>query len=234
MSEELYVFPPPDCPTVPVAGERLLFPVHRVYCVGQNYREHAVEMGASGREAPFFFAKPADAVCCERVVPYPPVTENLHHEVELVVALDGGGRDVAAEDALDCVYGYAIGVDLTRRDLQAAARKAGRPWTTAKGFDRSAPISAIFPLARCGHPHSAAIRLSVNGETRQSGNTAQMIWKVPELLAELSRYFELRSGDLVFTGTPAGVGPLLPGDRVACSIDGLDDLAFELGDAPRR
>jgi len=229
MSHELYVFAPSPCPTVPVAGERLLFPVHRIYCVGQNYQDHAVEMGASGREPPFFFAKPADAVCLDATVPFPSATENLHHEVELVIALGSGGSDIAAEAALDCVYGYAVGVDLTRRDLQAAAKKQGRAWTTAKGFDRSAPLSAICPVARCGHPENAAIRLAVNGEERQSGDTAQMIWKIPEILSELSRYFELKAGDLVFSGTPAGVGPLQPGDQVACSIDGVGELAFELG-----
>jgi len=229
MSDELYVFAPLPFSTVPVAGERLLFPVHRIYCVGQNYREHAVEMGATGREPPFFFAKPADAVCLDALVPFPSATENLHHEVELVIALGSGGSGIDAEEALDCVYGYAVGVDLTRRDLQAAARQQGRSWTTAKGFDRSAPLSAICPVARCGHPDKAAIRLAVNGDERQSGNTSQMIWKIPEILSELSRYFELKAGDLVFSGTPAGVGPLQPGDRVACSVDGVGELSFELG-----
>ncbi|MGD2128253.1 MAG: fumarylacetoacetate hydrolase family protein [Lysobacterales bacterium] len=230
MSDDLYVFAPGPGPSVPVAGEQLLFPVHRIYCVGQNYQEHAVEMGASGREPPFFFGKPADAVCLDAVLPFPPATENLHHEVELVIALAAGGSDIAPTEALERVYGYAVGVDLTRRDLQAAAKKQGRSWTTAKGFDRSAPISAISPVARCGHPEHAAIRLAVNGDLRQSGNTAQMTWKIPEIIAELSRFFELKAGDLVFTGTPAGVGPLLPGDHVECAIEGVGELAFDFGD----
>ncbi|RPH98768.1 MAG: FAA hydrolase family protein [Lysobacterales bacterium] len=228
VDESRYVFAPAAQPVVPVAGEAGGFPVHRIYCVGQNYREHAREMGDSGREPPFFFAKPADAVCPGPVVPYPPLTQNLHHEVELVVALGLGGADVAAERALELVYGYTVGVDLTRRDLQAAARQAGRPWTTAKGFDRSAPLAPLQPVARCGHPRNAAIRLSVNGMLRQQGNTADMTWSVAEVLAELSRYFELAAGDLVFTGTPPGIGPLAPGDHVECEVEGVARLEFRM------
>jgi fumarylpyruvate hydrolase len=225
---EGFVFAPAPRPVVPVAGETAGFPVHRIYCVGQNYREHAREMGGSGREPPFFFAKPADAVCPGPAVPYPPLTQNLHHEVELVVALGRGGAEVGVEGALELVYGYTVGVDLTRRDLQAAARQAGRPWTTAKGFDRSAPLAPVQPVGRCGHPRDAAIRLSVNGTLRQQGNTADMTWSVAELIAELSRYFELQAGDLVFTGTPPGVGPLNPGDLVECEVEGLARLEFRM------
>jgi len=211
-----------------MADEKRLFPVHRIYCVGQNYREHAREMGDSGREPPFFFAKPADAVTQGRFVAYPPRTEKLHHEVELVVALGGRGSNITAAEALPLVFGYAVGVDLTRRDLQATAKQAGRPWTTAKGFDHSAPLSELRALAHCGHPRAAAITLAVNGEPRQQGNTADMIWSVPEIIAELSGYFELQPGDLIFTGTPAGVGLLLPGDRVEARIAGVGSLQFEV------
>jgi fumarylpyruvate hydrolase len=213
-------------PGVSVGGQELVFPVHRIYCVGQNYREHAREMGGSGREPPFFFSKPADAICQDGTIPYPPSTQDLQHEVELVAALGHGGRQVAIEDALSLVYGYAVGVDLTRRDLQAAAKKAGRPWTTSKAFDRSAPISPIRPASATGHPAAAEISLAVNGDVRQLGNTADMTWSVAEIIAELSRFFELMPGDLIFTGTPPGVGPLRPGDHVACHITGIGPLEF--------
>jgi fumarylpyruvate hydrolase len=229
MSTAAFVCEPAARPVVPVAGEPASFPVHRIYCVGQNYRAHAQEMGDSGREPPFFFAKPADAVCLRPTVPFPPLTQNLHHEVELVVALGRGGRDIALDDALGLVYGYTVGVDLTRRDLQAAAKQAGRPWTTAKGFDHSAPLAPLQPLAACGHPANAGLRLAVNGELRQQGNTADMTWSVAEVIAELSRYFELQAGDLLFTGTPPGVGPLHPGDRVECEIKGVAQLSFAMG-----
>ena len=225
-----WLFDPPPRAAVSVAGENLDFPVHRVYCVGQNYRAHAREMGGSGREPPFFFAKPADAVTEARCVPYPPMTENLHHEVELVVALAAGGVNIDPATALDRVFGYAVGVDLTRRDLQAAAKNAGRPWTTAKGFDQSAPISPLRRVGGNDHPAAAAISLSVNGELRQQGSTADMTWSVAEIIAELSKYFELQPGDLIFTGTPPGVGPLAPGDVVECAIEGVGTLEFRLSD----
>jgi fumarylpyruvate hydrolase len=223
-----WLFDPPSQAAVSVAGENLDFPVHRVYCVGQNYRAHAREMGGSGREPPFFFAKPADAVTEAPAVPYPPMTGNLHHEVELVVALSRGGINIDPATALDLVFGYAVGVDLTRRDLQAAAKQAGRPWTTAKGFDGSAPISPLRRAGRDNHPAAAAISLSVNGELRQQGSTGDMTWSVPEIIAELSKYFELKPGDLIFTGTPPGVGPLAPGDVVECAIEGVGRLEFRL------
>jgi fumarylpyruvate hydrolase len=228
-SERSWVLPPASRPSLAVAGSELRFPVHRVYCVGQNYREHAREMGDSDREPPFFFAKPADAVTGASCVPYPPMTRNLHHEVELVVALGSGGRNIEPGRALAMVWGYAVGVDLTRRDLQAVAKQAGRPWTTAKGFDDSAPVSALQPVAPDGHPTSAAISLSVNGVLRQQGSIADMTWSVAEIIAELSRYFELRAGDLIFTGTPPGVGPLQAGDQVECEIEGIAGLAFSMG-----
>jgi fumarylpyruvate hydrolase len=226
-----WVFEPLPQAAVPVAGEDLDFPVHRIYCVGQNYREHAREMGDSGREPPCFFAKPADAVTRDRAVPYPPMTGNLHHEVELVVALGSGGRNIDPETALERVFGYAVGVDLTRRDLQASAKQAGRPWTTAKGFDHSAPISPLRRAGPEGHPTAARISLSVNGELRQLGNTADMTWSVPEIIGALSEYFELQPGDLIFTGTPPGVGPLLPGDQIDCEIEGVGRLEFRVADS---
>ena len=200
------VVQPPAPVTVPVEDSTGEFPVHRIYCVGRNYAEHAAEMGAPAGESPIFFAKPADAVCTAGTVPWPPMTADLHHEVELVVAVGEGGADLSPDQARSRIFGYAVGVDLTRRDLQAAAKARRAPWTLAKGFDHSAPISAIKPVAGACHPDAADISLAVNGLMKQQGNTAQMIWPVPVLLAELSRYFELKAGDLVFTGTPAGVG----------------------------
>jgi fumarylpyruvate hydrolase len=221
-----FVIPPAAQPTVEVAGSGLRFPVHRIYCVGRNYAAHAREMGMDpAREPPFFFAKPADAVVANGTpVPYPPRTANLHHEIELVVAIGSGGRDIPLERALAHVFGYAVGNDLTRRDLQFAAREQGRPWDVAKGFDASAPVSAIRPAAEVGHPERAAIWLEVNGETRQRASLSEMIWSVPEIVAELSTYFELRPGDLIFTGTPEGVGPVGPGDSLVGGIDGLETL----------
>jgi fumarylpyruvate hydrolase len=223
----------PNAVCIPVEGSDALFPVHRIYCVGRNYREHAREMGASLREPPFFFSKPQDAVCIDNVIPYPPVTSDLHHEVELVVALASGGHDLFLESSLSAVYGYAVGVDLTRRDLQAEAKKKGRPWTIAKGFDHSAPVSGIRPVSDGGHPSGGAISLSVNGELRQSGAIGDMTWSVPEIISELSRYFELQPGDLIFTGTPAGVAALQPGDRVHAAIDAVGELSFEMGPRPQ-
>ena len=222
------VFEAPSPVVVPVRGGGA-FPVRRVYCVGRNFAEHAREMGHDpDREPPFFFGKPADAVTTATELPYPPKTENLHHEVELVVALGRGGADIAVMDAPAHIFGYAIGLDLTRRDLQQAARKAGRPWDMGKGFDRSAPIAPIVPVAAAGHPARGAITLDVNGERRQSGDISEMIWSVPEIVAELSRFVTLAPGDLIFTGTPAGVGPLLRGDRVSASIAGVGVLALKI------
>jgi fumarylpyruvate hydrolase len=221
-----FVIPPAAQPMVEVIGTDARFPVHRVYCVGRNYAAHAREMGMDPeREPPFFFSKPADAVVANGTpVPYPPRTANLHHEIELVVAIGTGGRDIPLAGALAHVFGYAVGNDLTRRDLQFAAREQGRPWDVSKGFDSSAPVSAIRPVAASGHVEGGAIWLEVNGEPRQRANLSEMIWSVPEIVAELSTYFELRPGDLIFTGTPEGVRPVRRGDSLVGGIDGLETL----------
>ncbi len=208
-------------PTVAVAGSALAFPVRRIFCVGRNYAEHSREMGATDLKAPpFFFTKPAEAVVASGgVVPFPGRTADLHHEIELVVAL-AGPRDI---------YGYASGIDLTRRDVQSQMKKEGKPWDTSKGFEHSAPVSAIARAADIGHPARGRIWLEVNGQARQDGDIADMIWGVPEILAELATWFELQAGDLVFTGTPAGVGPLRPGDRVRGGVDGVGALEVTIG-----
>ena len=220
-----YLFPP-STPSVPVKGRSEHFPVHRIYCVGRNYAAHAREMGANpDREPPFFFAKPADAIVPSNArIPYPSRTNNFHHESELVVAIGKGGRDIPAAQALDHVYGYAVGNDLTRRDLQSDAKDNGRPWDTSKGFDRSAVISAITPAAQSGHLRSGRIWLQVNGQMRQQADLSELIWSVPEIIAELSTFFELQPGDLIYTGTPAGVGALKKGDRIEGGIDGLNEI----------
>jgi fumarylpyruvate hydrolase len=225
-----FVIPPSPQPSVEVAGTDERFPVHRIYCVGRNYAKHAREMGMDpDREPPFFFSKPADAVVANGTpVPYPSRTSNLHHEIELVVAIGTAGRDIPIDSALAHVYGYSVGLDLTRRDLQFAARDQGRPWDVSKGFDHSAPVSAIRPAATMGHPEQGAIWLEVNGETRQRANLSEMIWNVAEIVAELSTYFELRPGDLVFTGTPEGVGALQRGDSLVGGIDGLETLRITI------
>lgn len=230
MSKE-YVFPPPPPPTVSVSGSDRVFPVHRIYCVGKNYAEHAREMGSDpGREAPCFFTKPADAVhASNKDVPYPRATENLHHEVELVVALGAGGRNLDAQQACGLVFGYAVGLDLTRRDLQAAAKKRGQPWDTAKGFDHSAPLSAIVPAGQVVDPARGRIWLEVNGELRQSADIADMTWSVAEIISHLSGLFDLCPGDLIFTGTPAGVGPLRPGDVARGGVQGVAEIEVRIG-----
>lgn len=220
-----YIFAPAPIASLPIVGTEARFPVRRIWCVGQNYAAHAREMGGSERNPPFFFAKPADVLVPEgATIPYPPGTQNLHHEVELVVALHKGGTDIAVERALDLVYAYAVGLDLTRRDLQREAKAQGRPWEMAKAFERSAPCSALVPAARIGHPSNAAIALTVNGEPRQSANIADMTWNVAEILAALSRLVELGAGDLIFTGTPAGVGAVLPGQTMLGSIAGIGTI----------
>jgi fumarylpyruvate hydrolase len=225
-----FVIPPSPQTSAEVAGTDERFPVHRIYCVARNYAKHAREMGMDpDREPPFFFSKPADALVANGTpVPYPSRTSNLHHELELVVAIGTSGRDIPLDRALDHVYGYAVGLDLTRRDLQFAAREQGRPWDVAKGFDCSAPVSAIRPAADMGHLVQGAIWLEVNGETRQRANLSEMIWSVPEIVAELSTYFELRPGDLIFTGTPEGVGPVRRGDSLVGGIDGLETLRITI------
>ena len=217
-------------PSLPVNGSDEMFPVRRIYCVGRNYAAHARESGGDpDREAPFYFMKPADALMPnDSRVPYPPRTGNLHHEIELVVAIGRGGKDVVVEGAPAHIFGYAVGIDLTRRDLQTDAKNAGRPWETAKGFDHSAPVSAIHTVAEVGHPVSGRIWLEVNGEPRQDGNLGELIWSVPEAIAELSSLFALAPGDLIFTGTPAGVGPLVPGDVVRGGVEGVDEIRIEI------
>lgn len=221
-----YIFVPAAIPTVAVHGSDLKFPVHRIYCVGRNYAAHAREMGADPqREPPFFFTKPADAVVANGAqTPYPPRTQNLHHEIELVVALGKGGTNIAVDRALEHVYGYAVGLDLTRRDLQNAAKDKGHPWDVGKGFDHSAPISAITPATICGHLERGRIWLKVNDELKQEGDIAQLIWSVSETIAELSTLFTLAVGDLIFTGTPAGVGAIKSGDRLEGGAEGLEIL----------
>ncbi len=226
-----YAFPPAQVSTVPISGTDTVFPVHRIYCVGRNYAAHAKEMGSDPeREAPFFFNKPADAVVMnDATVAYPLATNNLHHEIELVVAIGRGGTEIPTEVALEHVYGYAVGIDLTRRDLQLAARDKGRPWDAGKGFDRSAPITAIHRASEIGHPASGTISLEVNGEVRQTADLTQLLWSVPEIISHLSKLYTLQPGDLVFTGTPAGVGPLTPGDKVLGRVEGLDEIRLEIG-----
>ena len=217
----------PEPPTLlQVAGSDRVLQVGRVFCIGRNYAEHAVEMGHDpDREPPFFFLKPPNAVVADgSELDFPVATADLHHEIELVVALGTGGRDVPVDRALDLVYGYGVGLDMTRRDMQAVAKKAGRPWDLSKGFDESAPCSALVPAAEIGHPAAGEIWLDVNGERRQQGDLAQQIWSVPEALAYLSTFVALRPGDLLMTGTPAGVGAVQPGDRLSGHIDGIGDL----------
>jgi fumarylpyruvate hydrolase len=228
-----YAFSAPPQPVVPIDGTNDLFPVHRIYCVGRNYADHAKEMGFSGREAPFFFMKPADAavpVAFGTVgeVPYPGETANLHHEIELVVAIGARGIRVAAADAGSHIFGYAIGLDLTRRDLQLAARDKGRPWDVAKGFDCSAPVSPIKPVAAAGDIASAQIWLNVNGERRQASDISNQIWNVAETIEHLSRYFELKPGDLIFTGTPEGVAAVHRGDVLEGGVTGLGTLKVRI------
>ena len=210
-----YLFDPPAPTTVPVEGQDAAFPVRRILCVGRNYAAHRREMGGDDRDPPFFFAKPRDAIVAPgEDVAYPPRTSNLHHEIELVVALKAGGADVPVDRALDLVFGYAVGVDVTRRDLQNAAKDKGQPWDASKGFDDSAPTSAI--------------RLSVNGETRQDATVADMIWATAEIISEASKLWTLAPGDLIYTGTPEGVGPLVRGDRVEGEVEGVGKLAFKV------
>ena len=216
-----FLFEPHAPVTIPIARGGL-FAVRRVYCVGRNYAEHVVEMGNDTRDPPFFFGKPADAIVVGGAdIPYPGQTADLHHEIELVVAIGKDGSDIAAGDALDHVYGYAAGLDMTRRDLQAQAKKAGRPWDMAKGFDQSAPIGTIEPASAIGHPDSGAITLAVNGTERQRGDLADQIWNVPETIAYLSQFVALRAGDIIMTGTPAGVGAVVRGDVLEGAIAGV-------------
>lgn len=228
-----FVFPPTPAVTVPVVGIDSVFPVRRIYCVARNYEEHAREMGHADREPPFFFMKPADAVVVclpgqTTPLPYPSLTQNLHHEIELVVAIGTGGKAIPVDQALQHIFGYAVGLDMTRRDLQNDMKKLGRPWCIAKGFDHSAPIGPITPAAAVPGIQSADIRLQVNGAARQRGQVNQMIWNVAETIAQLSTAWELQPGDLIFTGTPAGVGAVVQGDVLEGSVTGLIPIVVKV------
>ena len=228
-----YCFAPAPLASAPILGSREQFPVHRIYCVGRNYEEHAQEMGHSGREPPFFFMKPADAVLPVPAgqtvaLPYPSLTHNLHHEIELVAAIGVGGKDIAVEAALAHVFGYAVGLDMTRRDLQNDMKKQGRPWCIGKGFDSSAPIGPITPADQVTGIHQADIELQVNGVVRQRSQISRLIWNVAETIAELSRAWTLQPGDLIYTGTPAGVGAVVPTDLLQGSISGLSGIALRV------
>jgi fumarylpyruvate hydrolase len=218
-----YVIKAPPTPTLAVEGEKGRFPVYRIFCVGRNYAEHAREMGHDpNREPPFFFMKPASAIVTDNAdFPYPSATKDVHHEMELVVAIGKGGANIASSKALEHVYGYAVGLDMTRRDLQGEAKKMGRPWDTGKAFDHSAPCSAVVPAAKIGHPAKGRIWLKVNGETRQEGDLSQLIWNIPDTIAYLSTLFTLAPGDLIYSGTPAGVGPVKKGDTLEGGVDGV-------------
>jgi fumarylpyruvate hydrolase len=224
-----YVITPPSQPVVAVKGCDEFFPVRRVYCIGRNYADHAIEMGHDpDRESPFFFQKNPDNLDASGVFPYPRKTSDVHHEIELIVALKSGGTDISLENALDHVYGYAVGIDMTRRDLQAEMKAARRPWEIGKAFEHSAPVGPITPAAEIGHLDSGRISLQVNGDMRQQGDMNQMIWKVPEMISYLSEYYELAAGDLIMSGTPAGVGPVVRGDVMVGAIEGLGELEVKV------
>ena len=220
-----YVIKPPEVVSIAISGRAERFPVRRIYCVGRNYMAHIREMGGDERDPPFYFAKPADAIVpTGSTIDYPPQTSNLHYEVELVAAISNGGRDISEEAALDHVYGYAVGLDMTRRDIQIALREKGRPWDMGKGFDQSAPCGDIHAVEDVGHFPKGNIWLKVNGETQQDSDLELMIWNLQETIANLSGLVELAPGDLIYTGTPDGVGPVVPGDKMHGHIDGLSDL----------
>jgi len=228
-----YTFEPTPVVSVPVVGKAERFPVHRIYCVGRNYEEHAKEMGFTGREPPFFFMKPADAILVVNDgetgdMPYPTLTKNLHHEIELVVAIGKGGKNIQAADALSHIYGYAVGLDMTRRDLQNDMKKQGRPWCIGKGFDHSAPIGPITPATQAGDVANAEIFVQVNGQDRQRSNTSQLIWNIAETIEHVSAAWELQPGDLIYTGTPEGVGAVVAGDVMVGAVAGLGELNVRL------
>jgi fumarylpyruvate hydrolase len=233
MTEPTYAFAPPAVVSVPVLGRPERYAVRRIYCVGRNYEEHAKEMGFTGREPPFFFLKPADAVVVAPAgqtvtIPYPTLTANLHHEIELVVAIGTGGRNIAAADAEKHIYGYAVGLDMTRRDLQADMKKQGRPWCIGKAFDQSAPIGPITRAAEAGDVNNAAIWVQVNGTDRQRSSVAKLIWNVAETIEHLSQAWELQPGDLIYTGTPEGVAAVVRGDVMTGGVDGLTPISVKV------
>jgi len=224
------VIPPPPQAAIAVAGSDKQFPVRRIWCVGRNYIEHIREMGNDERLPPFYFAKPADAIVPDGgTVPYPPLTKDMHHEVELVVALKSGGRNIPVAKALDTIWGYGVGIDLTRRDLQIASRDLKRPWEIGKSFDASAPCGPLKPASEIGHPKKGRITLKCNGKLRQDGDLEQMIWNVPEIISNLSEMVEVAAGDIIMTGTPSGVAATVAGDRLECAIDGVGTLAVTIG-----
>lgn len=228
-----FAFPPPPTVSVPVIGTEERFPVHRIYCVGRNYEEHAKEMGFSGREPPFFFLKPADAIVVAEAgqtatLPYPSLTRNLHHEVELVVAIGKGGKNIDATDAQQHIFGYAVGLDMTRRDLQTEMKKQGRPWCIGKAYDQSAPIGPITPVDQAGTIDSAELWLQVNGSDRQRSQVSKLIWSIGEIIEHLSAAWELQSGDLIYTGTPEGVAAVESGDTMSAGVQGLTPISVRL------
>src|SRR5262249_50297418 len=230
MSTDRYVIAPAPQPVIAVASSGKQFPVRRIWCVGRNYLEHIREMGQDEREPPFFFAKPADAIVPDgATVPYPSLTKDLHHEVELVVALKGGGRYLKAASAGDLIWGYGVGIDLTRRDLQIASRDIKRPWEIGKAFDASAPCGQLRPASETGHPKKGRITLKCNGKVRQDGDLAQMIWNVAEVIEKLSEMVALAPGDIIMTGTPSGVGATIPGDKLECEVEGIGKLTVTIG-----
>ena len=231
-----FVFAPYEIPSVPVLGQPERFPVHRIYCVGRNYEEHAKEMGFTGREPPFFFLKPSDSLVVVNAgetghMPYPSITQNLHHEIELVVAIGIGGKNIKAADAEKHIYGYAVGLDMTRRDLQNDMKKLGRPWCIGKAFDHSAPIGPITPKAKAGDINNAPLDLLVNGQVRQTSSVAKLIWNVAETIEHLSAAWELQPGDLIYTGTPEGVAAVVAGDTLVGQVAGLGSLTVKIDPA---
>jgi fumarylpyruvate hydrolase len=229
-TNEKFVIPAPPQPALAISGSAQKFPVRRIWCVGRNYLEHIKEMGQDEREPPFFFAKPADAIVPDGgTVPYPSLTKDMHHEVELVVALKSGGRNITTKKALGHVYGYGVGIDLTRRDLQIASRDIKRPWEIGKAFDASAPCGPLKTVSETGHPEKGRIVLKCNGNVRQDGDLAQMIWKVPEIIAKLSETVALEAGDIIMTGTPSGVAATVAGDKLECEVEGVGTLTVTIG-----
>jgi fumarylpyruvate hydrolase len=229
MSAVTYLFPPSAIPALPVRGSSQLVPVHRIYCIGRNYEAHAVEMGHDpNKEPPFFFQKNADSLLVNADFPFPKQSQDVHHEVEMVVVIGKGGESISVENALDHVIGYAVGLDMTCRDLQAEAKKLGRPWEPGKSFENAAPCSAVVLASDIGHPSQGEINLSINGEVRQKGDLNQLIWKVPELVSVLSNFYRLLPGDLIFSGTPSGVGPVRVGDRLEARIASVSSLSLEV------
>jgi len=228
-----FVVTPPATVSVPVTGTEARFPVHRIYCVGRNYEDHAKEMGFTGREPPFFFLKPADTVVAVEAgdtgtLPYPSLTQNLHHEIELVVAIGTGGKNIPALEAHKHIFGYAVGLDMTRRDLQGEMKKQGRPWCIGKGFEHSAPIGPITPAAQAGDVENAEIYLQVNGQDRQRSHVSKLIWNIAETIEHLSAAWELQPGDLIYTGTPEGVGAVVAGDTLVGGVAGLGELRIQV------